>query len=104
MNPFAERFFLHNFEKSTNQKIIDPKYLDIITSNFNFMTKKKLEESDLKEIENLVRVYPSYRNLYLVCLYYENIDEEKFKYYYEKAIKILNLDEAESFKKHFNKE
>lgn len=98
-----QRFFLHNFKKSQNQETISPRYLDIITSNFNFMTKEKIDESDLKEIENLVKVYPSYRNLYLLCTYFENKDTEKFKFYYEKAINILKSDEAESFKKYFNK-
>lgn len=98
-----QRFFLHNFKKSTNQKTIIPKYLDVITSNFNFMTKETLNESDLKEIENLVRVYPSYRNLYLICIYFENKNVEKFKFYYEKSIKILKSGEAENFKRHFNK-
>lgn len=99
-----QRFFLNNFSKSKNQEIINPIYLDIPTWNYNFMTKKNLLEEDLDKMENLVKVYPSYRNFYLLCLFFkENNNTKKFNYYFNKAIVLLNSSDADSFKKNFQR-
>lgn len=97
-----QRFYLHNFSNSENQNVISSKYLDIPTSNFNFMTKNSLNKDDIEEMEQLVKIYPSYRNLYLLCNNYKNVDLVKFDYFYNKAIKILKVDQVDSFKRQFH--
>ncbi|OAD84486.1 hypothetical protein ATN89_08580 [Comamonas thiooxydans] len=97
-----QRFYINNFSNGKEQEIIFPKFLDLPTSQFNFLVKNEITQEDYFEMENLVRNYPTYRNFHFLCDYLLKKGEyKKFLLYYEKALALLNKEEAGVFKNSF---
>lgn len=97
-----QRFYLQNFKNSEIQKEIVPFVLDLPTSQYNFLVKKKITENEVEAMKKLVELYPTYRNFYFLCNYFlEKKQYEDFKYFYLKAINILPSDQASNFEKTF---
>lgn len=93
-----QRFYINNFSNSKEQEIIFPQFLDLPTSQFNFLVKKEITKEDHLEMENLVKNYPTYRNFHFLCDYFlKNGEYKKFLLYYEKALVLLNKEEARFF-------
>lgn len=97
-----QRFYLQNFQNSQSQKEIKHLFLDLPTSQYNFLVRKKITEENIKEMEKLVRIYPTYRNLYFLCEYFlGKEDSNSFNFYYEKAINILPEEQSLDFERVF---